>query len=617
MDEQQGQNSQAEAIYPPSTPTQAVTPAADEPVSSPTKASSVLEKWLPILKQYEAEGGNQSDFCDAHGIPQSTFSLWWAQYRSLGESGLRKYHGGTVHHGSWKPDERRMAVEMYLKSGVGIADFARTWGVGYDSLKAWVENYQTGGPKALEKRVMGSGRPRRKGVRELIEKAKKENPTFGLKKVKDFLGRMAGVKVSTGGVRNALKGKGYPKGGRVRRHEKSQLPRRFERAAAGELWQSDITSFVLPRHGQRVYLTVFLDDYSRYIVSWGLGLQQKQELVIEALLSGIDRFGKPKEVLTDQGRQYFSWRGKGDFQRLLQREGIQHVVARTHHPQTVGKTERFWATVMEEFWDRVTPQELDEARGRLGHFINHYNHFRPHQGIGGLVPADRFFGAENQVRQALESTMAKNEVLLALEEAPRKPVYLVGQIGDQQVSMHGEKGRMVIQTPDGRVQEMDFGNLGMGSKGVDDGRDTESKRKTGIPWSREAEVQDTDQGGSSSEGPVGNSYSPGTGKGAPDGGDDVGILDGTSEERRSGGEVGCAPLEGLADVATGIVGDGGGVGETTEEREKGSAIDVTARGGSEGIEQENPGVGERSGFDERAGEVAAGTPGEPGSDEKG
>jgi hypothetical protein len=44
---------------------------------------------------------------------------------------------------------------------------------------------------------------------------------------------------------------------------------------------------------------------------------------MEALLEGVQRFGKPEEVLTDQGRQYFTWRGKGEFQKLLDREGIQ------------------------------------------------------------------------------------------------------------------------------------------------------------------------------------------------------------------------------------------------------------------------------------------------------
>ncbi|MCB9832330.1 MAG: DDE-type integrase/transposase/recombinase [Planctomycetes bacterium] len=58
----------------------------------------------------------------------------------------------------------------------------------------------------------------------------------------------------------------------------------FERARPGELWQSDITSLVLRREGRRVYLTVFMDDHSRYVVARSLRLSQRQELVTECLL---------------------------------------------------------------------------------------------------------------------------------------------------------------------------------------------------------------------------------------------------------------------------------------------------------------------------------------------
>jgi len=617
MNDQQGLNSQSVEVSTPSTPTQ---PSPQTPSTQTTGKSggiTTLDKWLSYLKDYEVTGGSQNAFCNSRGINPTTFSGWWSRYKLLGETGLRKNRRRTPHYGSWSPDERRMAVEAFLKSGIGFSDFGRLWGVGEEPLKVWVERYKAGGPKALENRVLSPGRPRRKGIRELIEKVKRENPTFGLGKVRDFLGRMAGVRVSKGTVRNTLKGKGYPKGGRARRREKRQLPRRFERAVAGDLWQTDITSFVLPRHGQRVYLTVFLDDYSRYIVSWAMALQQKQELVIEALLSGIDRFGKPKEVLSDQGRQYFSWRGKGDFQRLLQKEGIQHVVARTHHPQTVGKTERFWATVMEEFWDRVSPQELGEARERLGHFINHYNHFRPHQGIDGMVPADRFFGAESQVRKTLESAMAKNEVLLALGEAPRKPVYLVGQIGDQQVSMHGEKGRMVIQTPDGRVQEMGMEGLGMGPREAVNGRGREVVEEKAVQGAGEAQVQDAEPARVGGEGTVGNGEPGGKGEGAPDGGGDARILDGPGAQGRGGAEVGDSAAEGVAVVPAGPVGDGGGAGETAEDGQETAEAGVAAGGGSEGSEQAHPEPGEGFGTGAGTGEAPAGSSGEPGNVEEG
>jgi len=611
MNEQPVQASPADVISTPSTPT-----LQSPPPSSTGKPHRTFDYWISYLRDFEREGGNQRDFCLRHGFNTNTFNSWWCRYKLLGEKGLQKQCMVGRHEGSWSPDERRAAVEAYQKSGMDLSDFSRTWGVGRGPLKKWVQIYREVGPKGLERRCLNPGRPVLTGLRGVIEEVKRDNPTFGFRKVKDFLGRMVGVKVSTGTVRNALRGKGYPLGGTKRKRQKPALPRRFERSVAGELWQSDITSFVLPRHGQRVYLTVFLDDFSRYIVSWGLALQQKQDLVVEALLSGIERFGKPKEVLTDQGRQYFAWRGKGDFQKLLRKEGIQHVVARTHHPQTVGKTERFWATVMEEFWGRVQPQELAEARERLGHFINHYNHFRPHQGIDGMVPADRFFGAETQVRRAMEEQMAKNELLMALGEAPRKPMYLVGQIGDQQLSIHGEKGRVVIQTPDGRIRDMGLDELGAGFREGGHGRGREAGAEEVGQRAGEAEVQDAEQTRRGGEGAVGIGESGGPREGAPDRGCDVGVLDGPGAQGGGGAEAGDSPAPGMAVVPAGPVGDGGGAGETAQIGQEEIAGDVGSRGEPEGAQQAHPGAGKGSGTDAGTGEAPAGAPGQPGGAEK-
>src|SRR5262249_53884812 len=159
---------------------------------------------------------------------------------------------------------------------------------------------------------------------------------------------------------------------------------------------------------------------------------------------------------------YYAWRGKSDFQKLLLKEGVAHVVARAHHPQTVGKCERFWETVQSELWRHVEGKvrDLMDARARLAHFIAHYNHFRPHQGLEGATPADRFFGAESAVRRALEGAMAANEYRLAVDEAPRNPLFLVGQIGDQAIALHGERGKVVVQMPDGTRRGMSLEDLG-------------------------------------------------------------------------------------------------------------------------------------------------------------
>lgn len=377
------------------------------------------------------------------------------------------------HAGLYTPEQRRQAVEAYLKSGMTMRDFAKTWGTSEGSLYNWVKAYQELGPKALDGASLRQDAKKRgrKGlpvpVKQEITAVKQEHPEYGTKSVRNFLWRFRGVKVSNGTVRKTLQEANIPPvapKGKKRRAKRKPKVQRFERAQPMQLWQTDITSFMLTRHSQRVYLTVFMDDYSRYVLSWALALQQTKEFVMETLLAGISRFGKPEEVLTDQGRQYFSWRGKSDFRKLLKKQGIAHVVARAHHPETVGKCERFWETVGEEFWNRVEPQELNEARERFEQFVNHYNHFRPHQGIDGMTPADRFFGAAADVRKAIEDTISKNALKIALGEAPRRPVFLIGQIGETPVSLHGEKGKLVLQTPEGLVKRLDYEDFGHAKK---------------------------------------------------------------------------------------------------------------------------------------------------------
>jgi transposase InsO family protein len=382
----------------------------------------------------------------------------------------------------YTPEERRATVEAYVKSGLTYEGFARIWGLSRHTVYLWMKIYRERGPQGLE-HPTGTGRPGRKplvpALREEIVDVQRRFPDFGLKRVRDFLARFRGLRVSTSGVRSAIEAAGVPRAPAVKkRRRRYEVPRRFERSRAGDLWQSDITSFVLARPGRRVHLVVFLDDFSRYVVSWSLHFKMTTATVGETLLEGCSRFGKPEEVLTDQGPQYFAWRGKCDFQKLLIREGIAHTVSRTHHPQTLGKCERLWKSVGTELWERARPRDLTEARERLEHYIRHYNHFRPHQGIGGLVPADRFFGAETAARQAIEAAMAKNELALALGERPRASVFLFGQVGGEQVSLHGERGRLVVQTREG-TQEMDFEDLGIERKERHDEDDAERADERG------------------------------------------------------------------------------------------------------------------------------------------
>jgi transposase InsO family protein len=515
--------------------------------------------------------GTVEDFAKAQGISYATLYEWKRGGKAKGGKKTSKTQR------SFTPDQRRQAVEAFGKSGQSLKDFGKAWGVNEQVLGRWAKAYRTLGPKALADKRTGRkpGRqPVAPALREGIKKVKAEFPDFGLRKVQGFLARFKGLKASPPVIRRVVKEENLPRGRSApEKWKKTPLPRRFERSKPGELWQTDITSFNLARHSQKVYLVAFMDDYSRYVVSWRLGLQQTTDFVQEALLEGIQRFGKPKELLSDQGRQYHTWRGTSSFRQLLDRQGIQHILSRPKHPQTVGKCERFWKTVGEEFWARVRPQELHEAQERLGSFINHYNHFRPHQGLDNAVPADRFFGAEDQVRLGLEAAWEQNQLSKAVDEPARQGVFLVGQFGDQAVSLHGERGKLILQTSEGGRRELVAQDLGMAQVFPLPLEKTHGTSLDGTDGQREHgnTPSQTPQAGGQAEGGLSDGHATvpgashlGTGDGSAAPGSpqagrvDAGTLAGAHDPQSPGRAIEPATVAGVADEPTSAGWHGGG-----------------------------------------------------------
>jgi transposase InsO family protein len=232
--------------------------------------------------------------------------------------------------------------------------------------------------------------------------------------------------------------------------------RHFERAEPLQLWQTDLFTFILKRQNRRVYLVAFMDDHSRFLVGYGLHASQSSALVLEVLRAALTSYGAPKEILTDNGTQYVTWRGKSVFTKELEKRGIQQVVAAPRRPQTLGKIERFWGSLWRECIESAVFVDLGDAQRRIGLFIDHYNFQRPHQGIDGLVPADRFFGAATEVRRTLQERVAANALELARHGLPKTPFYLTGQVGGKPFSVHAEGERVILTHAEGERQEIEL-----------------------------------------------------------------------------------------------------------------------------------------------------------------
>jgi len=351
------------------------------------------------------------------------------------------------------PEQRLLVLDTWQRSGLPASDFAAMIGISKASLFAWKKKFDQEGPAGLMDRPKGG--PRGSRLPDLTVRTilmlKKANPEYGCQRISDLLLRGPALPASPTAVNRVLHEAGY---------QLEEVPTRshpdkvhfFERAIANQLWQTDLFTFILKRQNRRVYLVAFLDDHSRFIVGYGLHASQSSALVLEVLRAALGSYGLPAEILTDNGSQYVTWRGKSAFSKELDKHGIKQVVAAPRRPQTLGKIERFWGTLWRECVESAVFVDLGDARQRIGHFIDHYNFQRPHQGINGLVPADRFFGAESQVRQTLAARVQANALELARQGLPKAPFYLTGQAGGRPFSVHAEGERVILTAADGRKE---------------------------------------------------------------------------------------------------------------------------------------------------------------------
>jgi transposase InsO family protein len=349
---------------------------------------------------------------------------------------------------------RLRVVEEVMSGRATIAKVAQAFGVCVTTVLTWVSAYEEGGVDTLAPRpsvtIKREPTLAERTKRDAVVELRQEHPEYGTRRIRDMLSRFEALGVSETQVRGILHEAGLI-ASRPVTPGREHGPRRFERAAPNQMWQSDIFTFLLRRH-ERLYLTAFMDDHSRFIVSTALAHHQRGTLVMEALGRGIAAYGTPEEVLTDQGRQYTAWRGETDFEQELRRQGVRHVKSRPQHPQTLGKVERFWKTLWEEFLSRTVFADFADCERRLGLFVDAYNFQRPHQGLGGLVPADRFFRSSQHVRAAIEASVKANAQRLALEQPARKPFYLVGRLGDRDLSISAAGSGLRVQVGDEKPQ---------------------------------------------------------------------------------------------------------------------------------------------------------------------
>lgn len=153
---------------------------------------------------------------------------------------------------------------------------------------------------------------------------------------------------------------------------KQKTYRHWSRKRPNSLWQVDLCIY----EGQ--WVTAFLDDCSRFCTAIGRSKRGTTQNVLGLFEAAIDEHGKPREVLTDHGTQFYASKGqKSGFTRFCEENGIRHIFGGIGKPTTLGKVERFNRT-FKELYPRFNSMEK---------FVQHYNFEKPHRGVNYATPA--------------------------------------------------------------------------------------------------------------------------------------------------------------------------------------------------------------------------------------
>jgi transposase InsO family protein/transposase-like protein len=294
-------------------------------------------------------------------------------------------------------------VLAQARSGRKLVEVARQYHLPEKTITRWLEDGKASGgelPDPLSTRPPTNASPINEEHRDLVLTLKERHPNMGPAQVQNQLKRFYALKLSRQMIGRIFAEAGIPLQKRAAAEDGSNPSNRFEMTRPNELWAVDFKELWI--HSEKAHGLFYLDDFSRFLTGFALTQHPTAELAIETAREAIQRHGRPERILSDRGPQFHAWNGLSQFDEFLGEFLIDHTVTKAHHPFTNGKAEAFLRGLEAEVLDVEEFASLAEAEAKIRAYVTEYNFFRTHMGIGGLVPADRYFGMVEEAQQAME-----------------------------------------------------------------------------------------------------------------------------------------------------------------------------------------------------------------------
>jgi len=286
-------------------------------------------------------------------------------------------------------------VEKASRPGARISELCREYGISRECGYKWLNRFKREGYDGLEERTRAPHSSPLMKAEELVQAvlaAREAHPRWGPKKLYVVVKRRFGEEVpSQSTIARILRRFGQVKAKRARR-PLSAVDRAPEVVAnaPNDAWTVDFKGWWRSLDGYRCEPLTVRDKFSRYILAVE-PLESTAEAGVREVFEGLFRkYGLPKAMQCDNGTPFIAVRSRGGLTRLSAwwvSLGIRVVRSRPASPQDNGGHERMHVDLSGDV--QAFPAATRELQKRvLSKWRKEFNDVRPHEALGGKVPAD-------------------------------------------------------------------------------------------------------------------------------------------------------------------------------------------------------------------------------------
>ena len=293
--------------------------------------------------------------------------------------------------------ERKRFIDEYLTGEFTVTELCRRHGISRKTGHKWIRRF-------MDHCELGdrSSRPHRSPkavpawIEDAIVRARRDKPRWGPRKLRDALRRLNPraelPSVSTFALIFRRNGLIRPK--RRRRKTPPFSAPLAHAKAPNQVWCIDFKGH-FPVGATRCYPLTITDAYSRYLLACIVLNRPDGDNVRRAMQPVFDEFGLPDAIRSDNGTPFASTgiAGLSQVSAWWWRLGIRHERIQPGKPQQNGRHERMHLTLAQE--TAAPPSKSLKAQQRaFDRFRKEYNDDRPHEALGGTVPADYYVPSE-------------------------------------------------------------------------------------------------------------------------------------------------------------------------------------------------------------------------------